>query len=134
LFYLEKRYGDEMISHAHSEAPRECCGILAGKNGRAVKLYRTTNSEHSSIGYNIEPYELIKIYHEIEANGWELLGIYHSHPHSEAYPSAIDIRYAFFPESLYFIISLVNPDQPVIRAFRITKGKVEEQELQTVTE
>lgn len=129
MFYLEKKYSSEMISHAQAEAPNECCGILAGVNGRAIKLYRTTNAEHSPIRYNVEPQDLIKIYQEIDKNGWELLGIYHSHPHSEAYPSAIDIKSAFFPESWYFIISLVDPAQPAVRVFRITKGKIEEQEL-----
>jgi proteasome lid subunit RPN8/RPN11 len=121
-----------MISHAQSEAPNECCGILAGINGRVTKLYRATNAEHSPIRYNVEPQELINIYQEIDKSGWELLGIYHSHPHSKAYPSAIDIKYAFLPETWYFIVSLNDPAEPAVRVFRIVKGKIEEQELKVM--
>jgi [CysO sulfur-carrier protein]-S-L-cysteine hydrolase len=132
LFYLEKKYSSEMISHARSEAPNECCGILAGVNGKAIKLYRTTNAEHSPVRYNVEPQELFHIYQEIDKRGWELLGIYHSHPHSKAYPSATDIKYAFFPGSWYFIVSLSDPIQPAVRVFRIANDKIEEQELKVV--
>ncbi len=132
MLYLEKKYIDEIVSHALSEAPHECCGILAGKNEKAVKLFRTTNSERSPVRYSVEPRELINIYQEIDSNGWKLLGIYHSHPHSEAYPSAVDIKYAYFPQSFYIIISLNFPSQPVVRVFTIVEGKTVEQELRII--
>jgi proteasome lid subunit RPN8/RPN11 len=124
IFSLEKNYADGMVAHARAEMPDECCGILAGVEGQVLKLYRTINAEHSPFRYNIEPRELFAIYQEIEKMGWNLLGIYHSHTHTEAYPSPVDIKYAYLPESLYFIISLSDPDRPVIRAFRIAQGKI----------
>jgi [CysO sulfur-carrier protein]-S-L-cysteine hydrolase len=130
LFYLEKEYADEMVRQAVAEAPDECCGILAGAGGKVVKLYRATNAEHSPFRYSVDPEELIRVYQEIEERGWELLGIYHSHTFTGAYTSAIDIKYAFWSQSLYFIISLNNPAQPVIKAFRIIKGSVVEEELE----
>jgi len=132
LFYLEKRHAEDIISHARSEVPNECCGILATTNGRVTKLYRATNAESSPARYNIDTKEMLTIYKDIEDKGWELGGIYHSHTNSNAYPSNTDVELALWPESLYFIISLKNPEQPVIRAFWIIEGKISEQELNIV--
>jgi proteasome lid subunit RPN8/RPN11 len=132
LFYLEKNYADEMVAHARIEAPNECCGILAGVDKRVIKFYRTSNREISPYRYCINPQELIAIYKEIQKNGWELLGVYHSHTHTEAYPSSTDVASAVLPQSLYFIISLSNPDEAVIKAFRIIEGKVTETELRII--
>jgi len=129
LFNLEKNYTDEMVAHAHAENPNECCGILAGVNGRLIKIYRTTNTEHSPYRYSIDPQELIAIYKEIRENNWKLLGIYHSHIHTEAYPSYNDIKSTVFNGFIYFIISLSNPDQVVIRGFHIIEGRITEIEL-----
>jgi proteasome lid subunit RPN8/RPN11 len=131
MFYLEEKYAQEMIAHAKEEAPNECCGILAGKEGRIVHLYRAKNAANSPVRYNLDPKELLKITNEIEGNGWELLGIYHSHVNSEAYPSPIDIKLAFWSQALYFIISL-KPPEPVIRAFHIVEGKVKEEEVSII--
>jgi proteasome lid subunit RPN8/RPN11 len=133
MFTIEKRYIDEMIAHAHREAPLECCGVLAGRDGRVLKLYQATNAEHSRYCYNIEPQELFRINRECEESGWRFVGIYHSHPDSRAYPSPTDVRLAaLWPESLYFIISLLSPESPEVRAFRIRDGDVIEEELEIV--
>lgn len=121
-----------MVAHAHEEAPNECCGIAAGRDGRIVRLYRARNAAKSPVRYQVDSRELLAIYNEIEAQGWDLLAIYHSHPLSEAYPSATDVRLAGWPDSLYFIVSLVDPERPVIRAFRIRDGAVEEEEMAIV--
>ncbi len=118
-----------MIAHAREEAPNECCGILAGTAGQVQKLYRGINAEKSPVRYNIDPRQLLRIHQEIEALNWEILGIYHSHTHTEADPSATDIRVAFWPDSLYFIVSLKQPTEPVIRAFTIREGKIEEEKM-----
>jgi [CysO sulfur-carrier protein]-S-L-cysteine hydrolase len=132
IFYLEKTYADEIIAHALSETPSECCGILAGVDGKVVKLYRTVNIERSSVRYSISPQELIKIYSEIEENSWQLLAIYHSHTHAAAYPSPIDVELAFISDCLYLIVSLSHPEQPVIRAFHIVKEVIDELQLRIV--
>jgi len=133
VFTIEQHYIDEMIAHARQEAPLECCGVLAGRDGRVLKLYRATNAEHSRYCYNIEPQELFRINRECEENGWQFLGIYHSHPDSAACPSPTDVRLAaLWPESLYFIVSLLNPENPEVRAFRIRDGEVTKEELQIV--
>ncbi len=120
---------DEMIAHAREDAPNECCGIIAGQDGRAVKLFRTKNSEASPYRYNVDPKDLFRIHRECDDNGWEFLAIYHSHTASEAYPSPTDIRLAFWPESYYLLVSLQHPEEPAVRAFRILDGQVSEEQL-----
>jgi proteasome lid subunit RPN8/RPN11 len=132
MFTIEQRYIDEMIAQALDEAPLECCGVLAGKDGCVLKLYQATNAEHSRYCYNIEPQELFRINRECEENGWQFLGIYHSHPDSAAYPSPTDVRLAFWPESLCFIVSLGSPENPEVRAFRIRDGDVTEEAIEIV--
>lgn len=132
-FNLEERYAREMISHAKEEAPNECCGILAGSDSCVAKLYRTENAEASPTRYSIDPRDLLRIHRQIEYSGWELLGIYHSHVKTRAYPSPTDVRLAFWPDSLYFIVSLSRP-QPSIRAFQIINGEIAEVEVARVGE
>jgi proteasome lid subunit RPN8/RPN11 len=126
---LPQEYIEEMIEHAREDAPNECCGIIAGQDGRAVKLFRATNAEASPYRYSVDPEDLFRIHRECEENGWEFLAIYHSHTASEAYPSGTDIRLAFWPESFYVLVSLTRPDEPAVRAFRIVDGEVQEEEL-----
>jgi proteasome lid subunit RPN8/RPN11 len=130
MFRLKKRYAEEMIAHARAEAPNECCGVLAGESGRITKLFRATNAEMSPVRYNIDSRELLGIYQEIERKEWEFLGIYHSHTHSQAYPSSTDVQLALWPDSIYFIVSLMDKERPQIRAFRIIDGMISEEDLE----
>ena len=129
MLALPKTLIDEMIGHAREEAPNECCGIIAGQDGRAVKLFRARNSEASPYRYNVDPQDLFRIYRECERDGWEFLAIYHSHTFSEAYPSQTDVRLAFWPETYYLLVSLQEPVSPAVRAFRIVDGAVSEEEI-----
>jgi proteasome lid subunit RPN8/RPN11 len=132
MFTIEKRYIDDMIAHARREAPLECCGVLAGSDRRVLKLYQATNAEHSRYCYDIERQELFRINRECEEKGWEFLGLYHSHPDGRAYPSPTDVHRADWPDSLYFIVSLLSPERPEVRAFRIRDRDVIEEDLEIV--
>jgi len=129
MLELPKSFIEEIIAHAREEAPNECCGIIAAKDGRAVKLFRARNAEASPYRYSVDPKDLFRIYRECEENGWEFLAIYHSHTASEAYPSPTDVRLAFWPEAYYILVSLQDAANPVVRAFRILDGAVSEEEL-----
>jgi len=126
---LPKSFIDEMIAHAQGDAPNECCGIIAGEDGRAVKLFRARNAEASPYRYNVEPKDLFRIFRECEENGWSFLAIYHSHTASEAYPSPTDVRLATWPEAYYVLVSLMDADRAVVRAFRILDGAISEEEI-----
>ena len=126
---LERAYVDEMIAHAKADVPNECCGIIAGVDGRATKLYRAINAEASPYRYSVDPKDLLRIHKVVDANGWDFLVIYHSHTHTEAYPSPTDIRLAAWPEAYYALVSLMDDNDPVVRAFRIVDGTVSEEDL-----
>jgi proteasome lid subunit RPN8/RPN11 len=129
MLTLERTYIDEMIAHAREDDPNECCGIIAGKDGAATKLYRAINAEASPYRYNVDPKDLLRIYRDLDEHGWDVLVIYHSHTHTEAYPSGTDIRLAAWPDAYYVLVSLQDKNNPVVRAFTIHDGKVEEEEL-----
>lgn len=125
---LQQQYIDHMIEHALDENPNECCGILAGSDGRAIRAYRGLNAEASPYRYNLDPDDLFRIYREIDRSGWDILAIYHSHTFSEAYPSQTDVSLAFYPDAYYILVSLADPSNPVVRAYRIDR------DTRTVTE
>jgi proteasome lid subunit RPN8/RPN11 len=127
---LERKYVDEIIAHAREDDPNECCGILAGADGRVTRLYRAVNAEASPYRYNVDPKDLLRIYRECEKRGWDFVAIYHSHTHTEAYPSATDVRLAAWPDARYLIVSLADKANPVLRAFRIQGDRVEEEPLE----
>jgi [CysO sulfur-carrier protein]-S-L-cysteine hydrolase len=117
---------DDMLAHAREDAPDECCGILGGRDGTAMTLYRATNAEHSPLRYTLAPEDLYRItFKEIPANEEEMLAIYHSHTASPAYPSQTDINLATYPDAVYLILSLADGENP-LRGFRISDGEVEE--------
>ena len=129
MLSLDRSYVDEIIAHARQDVPNECCGIIAGRDGHAAKLYRALNAEASPYRYNVDSKDLLRIYRDIDGNGWDMLAIYHSHTHTEAYPSPTDVRLAAWPEAYYLIVSLADEANPVLRAFRIQDGQVTEEEL-----
>jgi proteasome lid subunit RPN8/RPN11 len=120
---------EDIVAHARAEAPNECCGMIATQNGRAVRVYRATNSAASPLRYEIDGMEQYRIQMEIEERGWELGAIYHSHTRSRPYPSQTDINLATYPDSLYVIVGLADGD-PDVRAYRIVDGQVAEATLE----
>lgn len=119
---------DEMVAHAREEAPNECCGMIASRDGEAVRVYRARNAAASPLKYELDPAEQLQIQTEIDDAALELGAIYHSHTRSEPYPSQTDINLAFYPESLYVIVGLAN-EPPEVRAYSIRDGQVQEAEL-----
>jgi proteasome lid subunit RPN8/RPN11 len=118
---------DEIVAHSREEAPNECCGLVAGRNGAAAAVHRARNEFASPLRYNVHPSDLLRITNEIDAAGEELAAIYHSHTRSEAYPSQTDVNLAAnWPDPIYIICSLEHPDEPVVRGFAIRGGDVEE--------
>lgn len=130
MVQIPQSFHDEMIAHALDDHSIECCGVLAGTDGRFKKLYRMTNVENSPYRFSWDSKELMKVWNEMEDNGWEHRAVYHSHTHTEAYPSSTDVRLAAWPEAYYIIVSLMDEAQPKVQAFRIVDGNISEEELQ----
>src|SRR5438105_11409384 len=112
---IEQRYLDEMIRHAREDTPNECCGVLLGRDGRVARFRRCTNAEQSPYRYSVAPRELLDIDREARENTWDVLAIYHSHTHTEAYPSPTDVRLAAYPDAVYILVSLQDAEHPVVR-------------------
>ena len=120
---------NRIIEHARQEYPLESCGILAGKDGKITSFYPMVNAEKSSSCYLIEPEEQLRVFQEIESKGLELSAIYHSHPHTAAFPSQRDVDYALYPDSLILIISLMDKKAPQIKGFQIEEGRIEKKTI-----
>jgi [CysO sulfur-carrier protein]-S-L-cysteine hydrolase len=122
---IARQLYDEMIAHARAEAPNECCGMVASRDGEAVKIHRATNAAASPLRYEIDGPEQYRIQMEIYDAGLDLGAIYHSHTRTEPCPSQTDINLAFYPDALYVIVGLAN-EEPDVRAYSIRDGEVSE--------
>jgi proteasome lid subunit RPN8/RPN11 len=121
MITLTREHVDEMCAHARLTSPAECCGLVGGKvEGRAESVYRLRNvARDPMVSYEAAPEELFAVQREMRRMGQQLLGIYHSHPRSaEPVPSERDVRLAFYPSAIYFIIGLSETGAK-LRAFRI---------------
>ncbi|PIU41681.1 MAG: hypothetical protein COS99_04185 [Candidatus Omnitrophica bacterium CG07_land_8_20_14_0_80_42_15] len=119
----------QMVEHSKKEFPNEACGILSGSQGRIARVYGMTNSDKSPETFFMDAREQLKVMKEIRNKGEEIIGIYHSHVASEAYPSNHDVELALYPEVSYVIISLKDNKNPSVRSFKIVEGKITEEEL-----
>jgi [CysO sulfur-carrier protein]-S-L-cysteine hydrolase len=121
---------DKIVAHALEEAPNECCGMVAGSDGTATRVYRARNAEASPLRYLIHPQDQYRITMEIAERGEEIAAIYHSHTASPAEPSQTDINLAEnWPDPLYLICSVADPAAPSVRGFLIRDRRIEEVEL-----
>ena len=120
---------DEMVAHAVEDAPNECCGMIATRDGEAVTVHRATNAAASPLRYEIDGAEQYRIQMAIDDADLDLGAIYHSHTRSAPYPSQTDINLAFYPEALYVIVGVAG-EEPDVRAFEIRDGQVSDAELE----
>jgi proteasome lid subunit RPN8/RPN11 len=117
----------DMIDHAREGKPEEVCGILSGRGNRVLHSYRAANvADDPVVTYDLAPKDQYRIFRDIDERGEDLLAIYHSHPASPAYPSATDLRLAFYPDAVYVILSLAWPERPIVRAYRLADGTIRE--------
>jgi [CysO sulfur-carrier protein]-S-L-cysteine hydrolase len=142
---ISRTHLDAMIDQARREQPRECCGLLAGRDGEVLGVIQTTNADRSPISFRVDPLELLRAFEGIDHAGLDLIGIYHSHPASAALMSETDLKYApGYPDAAHVIISLADDPHvagantptdlisarrtgdgqagPDVRAFRVING------------
>jgi [CysO sulfur-carrier protein]-S-L-cysteine hydrolase len=117
----------QLVDHAVRDAPNECCGYLRASDGQVDEVTEARNSRASPYGYELDGPALLAV-NELDDDGWEV-GVYHSHPRSAAEPSQTDINLATYPHWTYLIVSLAEPEAPVVRAWRMADGRVEEEPL-----
>ncbi len=131
---LEQEDYEKMIAYAEKQAPIEACGLLGGRIEGDVKIIKKvfylTNTDHSPEHFSLAPQEQFAVVRELRAEGWVLLGNWHSHPASPSRPSEEDKRLAFDPRASYLILSLAA-EKPVLHSFRVdSEKKVTREELQ----
>ncbi len=123
---ISKSLIDEIIAHARADLPNECCGMVGGRDGEATTVYRARNEFESPLRYKIDTADQLRIQEkEMREAGEEVVGIYHSHTKSEAYPSQTDVNEAVaWPEPVYFIVSLADANAPVVKGFLLQDKKI----------
>jgi proteasome lid subunit RPN8/RPN11 len=115
---------DTIISHCFDGFPDEACGLLAGplvdgtSAGTITAAYPCRNADQSARTYTVDSRDYLRALRDAENRGDEIVGVWHSHTHTDAYPSPTDVRQAVDPAWWYVIVSLKH-GEPVLRAFLI---------------
>lgn len=121
---------DEMVAHARTDLPNECCGMVGGADGEASVVIPVTNSAASPLRFEMDPQGQYNALKEIEDGGQELLAIYHSHTKSAAYPSQTDVNQAVnWPDAIYLIVSLEDENAPDVKGYWLKDLKIADAEL-----
>jgi [CysO sulfur-carrier protein]-S-L-cysteine hydrolase len=116
---------DEMVAHAREDLPNECCGMIGGRDGEAIRVVRVENAAASPLRYEMDPQAQYDALKAIEDAGEALVAIYHSHTRSAAYPSQTDVNEAvMWPEQVYVIVSLEDEDAPDVKAYSLKEMKI----------
>jgi [CysO sulfur-carrier protein]-S-L-cysteine hydrolase len=127
---ISQRLIDEMVAHARVDLPNECCGLVGGRDGEANVVIPITNAAASPLRFEMDPQEQYNAWKAIEDDGKELLGIYHSHTKSAAYPSQTDVNQAVaWPDPIWVIVSLQDPDSPDVKGYWLRDLKIADAEL-----
>jgi len=128
---ISRNLVDEIVAHALEDRPNECCGMVSGSNGKATEVFRARNALASPFSFDMEPSDQFAIYTTIEDRDEEILAIYHSHTKSPAEPSQSDRNNArSWPDPIWLIVSLADPDAPVVRGWDMRDGEVAEVEME----
>jgi len=115
-----------LLAEASANPNIECCGLMAGRDGVISAVFPAKNALQSATAYEIAPEELFALFRRMRLEGLEHLGLYHSHPQGENFPSPSDLERAFYPDAAYFIVSQNAAVFRPIRAFRIREGRARE--------
>jgi [CysO sulfur-carrier protein]-S-L-cysteine hydrolase len=128
---IARDLADRIIAHALEDRPNECCGMVSGADGVATEVFRARNALASPFSFDMEPSDQFGIYTTIEDRGEEILAIYHSHTKSPAEPSQSDRNNArSWPDPVWLIVSLTDPDKPVVRGWDMRNSGAAEVEIE----
>jgi proteasome lid subunit RPN8/RPN11 len=129
--HISRRALEAAVAHARAEAPRECCGLLVGKRHAVSEAVAARNLAAVATRFLVDPQDHVNTLRAARGRGLEILGFYHSHPHTAAVPSETDRAEASYPDHLYLIVSLaVEPADA--RLFRLVTGNFREVQFVTI--
>lgn len=128
MIYLKKKDYDIILNHAIKGLPNEACGLIAGfkkENDEKYveKVYLLKNIDNSNEHFSMDPKEQLSAIKDMRANKLVMLGNFHSHPESPSRPSEEDKRLAYDSTVNYLILSLMDKENPVLKAFNIIENK-----------
>lgn len=127
MLTLKQSDYDKIVAYAKANLPEEACGLIAGTKDGDVKeikkVYLLTNVDHTNEHFSMDPKEQLAAVKDMRANGLVPLGNWHSHPESPSRPSEEDKRLAYDPSVNYLILSLMDPENLVLKAFDIDREK-----------
>ena len=120
----------EMVAHCLAGLPDEACGLLVGsyEGDEATHLFPTDNVARSAMVYEIDPKDMLRVDRAARTLGADIMGVFHSHTHTDAYPSSTDIAQAPDPGWHYVLVSL-RSSSPVVRSYSIVDGRVSEESV-----
>ena len=127
MITIVQRVLDDVWAHARAEAPRECCGMLMGTSDQVLENVRATNLESGITRFQIDPRDHIRALREARIRRLDVVGFYHSHPRSPAYPSETDIAESGYADALHLIVGVAEHCEDA-RLFRIGRDSVTEVE------
>jgi proteasome lid subunit RPN8/RPN11 len=133
VLQLPRTAVDEIVALALDAYPHECCGLLAAPSGTGeiARFYPCRNAAESAKVYTIDPRDHLRAERDAEDHGWEIVGVVHSHTHTEPYPSPTDVRQAPDPEWHYVIVGLKR-DSPEMRSYSLGADGVVEESIELV--
>ena len=130
---MPQRLFDAIESHARTERPRECCGVLIGVPGQVLEARPAANLSPDPNRYELDPRVHVAAIRDTRGSGREVVGFYHSHPHSAPVPSARDLAESTYPELVHVIVGFVRAreegDRAEIRAYRLLGDRFREVRL-----
>jgi [CysO sulfur-carrier protein]-S-L-cysteine hydrolase len=120
----------DIVGHCLRGLPDEACGLLGGdpETGSVELCYPTRNIAASAKLYTVDPTEHLRADRDAEARGMELIGVFHSHTHTDAYPSPTDVAQAPDPDWHYVVVSL-RDTHPTVRSYRIRGDDILEESV-----
>lgn len=136
MLRLEHNDYNLIVKHAVEGLPNEACGLLGGiiEQGvkRVKKVYLLRNVDQSREHFSMDPAEQLAAVKDLRSKGYQLFGNFHSHPETPARPSEEDKRLAYDPAASYLILSLMDSDQPVLKAFQISGSTMTEEMIEFI--
>ena len=133
MLHLTRSAHESLVGHAYDGLPLEACGLLGGdpSSAKVTVFYPCVNAAASSRVYTVDPKDYLRADRDAQARGLEIIGVVHSHTHTDAYPSATDVAQAPDPSWHYVIVS-VKDDAPVTRSFRILDGDIVDEPIEVL--
>jgi [CysO sulfur-carrier protein]-S-L-cysteine hydrolase len=130
MLWLPVKVYTQIVGHCLSGLPDEACGLLGGdpSSGLVSRCYPTKNAAASARLYEVDPREHLQADRDAESSGMQIIGVFHSHTHTDAYPSPTDVDRAPDPQWHYVLVSL-RDTHPMLRSFRIASGRIDEESV-----